>query len=65
VEKVIDVVGLYLAAPKGALVICVDERVLDEHGRDLVLDPHSTTSRRGAYHDVPELIAAIEHFIDG
>jgi hypothetical protein len=21
--------------------------------------------RRGAYHDVPELIAAIEHFIDG
>ncbi len=25
VEKVIDVVGLYLAPPKGALVICVDE----------------------------------------
>jgi transposase len=26
VEKVIDVVGLYLAAPKGALVLCVDEK---------------------------------------
>jgi transposase len=25
VEKVIDVVGLYLAPPKGALVLCVDE----------------------------------------
>src|SRR3954463_465309 len=25
-EKVIDVVGLYLAAPKGALVLCVDEK---------------------------------------
>jgi transposase len=26
VEKVIDVVGLYLAPPKGALVLCVDEK---------------------------------------
>lgn len=26
VEKLIDVVGLYLAPPKGALVLCVDER---------------------------------------
>jgi len=26
VEKVIDVVGLYLDPPKGALVLCVDER---------------------------------------
>jgi hypothetical protein len=26
VKKVIDVVGLYLAPPKGALVICVDEK---------------------------------------
>ena len=25
VEKVCDVVGLYLAPPKGALVLCVDE----------------------------------------
>jgi transposase len=27
VEKVIDVVGLYLAPPKGALVLCVDEKM--------------------------------------
>ncbi len=26
VEKVVDVVGLYLAPPKGALVLCVDEK---------------------------------------
>jgi hypothetical protein len=26
VEKVTDVVGLYLAPPKGALVLCVDEK---------------------------------------
>jgi hypothetical protein len=26
VEKVIDVVGLYLDPPKGALVLCVDEK---------------------------------------
>lgn len=26
IEKVIDVVGLYLAPPKGALVLCVDEK---------------------------------------
>jgi hypothetical protein len=27
VEKVIDVVGLYLDPPKGALVLCADEHV--------------------------------------
>jgi hypothetical protein len=26
IEKVIDVVGLYLDPPKGALVLCVDEK---------------------------------------
>ena len=35
---------------------------MDEHGRDLVLDPQV---RRGVYHDVPELINAIETFIEG
>jgi hypothetical protein len=38
---------------------------MDEHGRDLVLDLTKQQVRRGVYHDVPELIAAIEHFIDG
>ena len=38
---------------------------MDEHRRDLLLDPHHTQVRRDVYHDVPELIAAIEHYIDG
>ena len=39
-RKVIDVVGLYVAPPKGALVICVDERVVDEHGWPWLADGH-------------------------
>ena len=48
-----------------ALPLHAHRRLLDEHGRDLVLDPDQTTIRRGVYHDVPELIAAIEHYIEG
>ena len=42
-----------------------DQRLVAEPGRDLVPILTKQQVRRGAFHDVPELIAAIEHYIDG
>lgn len=42
-----------------------DQRIVDEHGRDLFSILTNQQVRRGVYHDVPELITAIEHFITG
>jgi hypothetical protein len=36
-----------------------------EHGRDLVLDPDQTAGPPGRLPQRPQLIAAIEHFIEG
>jgi hypothetical protein len=48
VEKVIDVVGLYLAPPKDALVLCVDEKVRHEALSDSsgVKDPDAGSPQR-------------------
>ncbi|MDQ3566355.1 MAG: hypothetical protein M3436_20515, partial [Pseudomonadota bacterium] len=52
VEKLTDVVGVYLNPPDKALVLCVDEK-----SQVQALD------RRGVFKSVPELIAAIDEFI--
>jgi hypothetical protein len=48
VEKVIDVVGLYLDPPLGALVLCVDEKVRHEALSDSsgVKDPDAGPPQR-------------------
>jgi hypothetical protein len=48
-----------------ALPLHPDQRIMDEHDRDPVLDPTKQQVRRGVYHDVPEVIEAIKHFIQG
>jgi transposase len=66
VEKVIDVVGLYLAPPKGALVICVDEKTqiqaLDRTQPTLAIKPGKAARMTHDYkrNGTTSLYAALE-----
>ncbi len=66
IEKVIDVVGLYLAPPKGALVLCVDEKTqiqaLDRTQPTLPIKPGKATRMTHDYkrNGTTSLYAALE-----
>jgi transposase len=66
VEKVIDVVGLYLAPPKGALVLCVDEKTqiqaLDRTQPTLAIKPGKAARMTHDYkrNGTTSLYAALE-----
>jgi hypothetical protein len=57
--------GLAGAQPAGHAALHPDQRVVAEHGRDLLLDHHPPGHRRGSFGSVKELVAAIGRFIDG
>ena len=66
VAKVRDVVGLYLAPPENAIVLCVDEKsqiqALDRTAPVLQMRPHSCEKRNYDYvrHGTSTLFAALE-----
>ena len=66
VAKVTDVVGLYLAPPANAVVLCVDEKsqiqALDRTAPVLPMQPHSAEKRTHDYvrHGTSTLFAALE-----
>ncbi len=66
VAKVTDVVGLYLAPPEDAIVLCVDEKsqiqALDRTAPVLPMQPHSAEKRTHDYvrHGTSTLFAALE-----
>ncbi len=53
VAKVTDVVGLYLAPPENAIVVCIDEKsqiqALDRTAPVLAMQPHSCEKRTADY----------------
>jgi transposase len=66
VAKVSDVVGLYLAPPENAIVLCVDEKsqiqALDRTAPVLPMQPHACEKRTADYvrHGTTTLFAALE-----
>ena len=66
VAKVTDVVGLYLAPPENAIVLCIDEKsqiqALDRTAPVLPMQPHSCEKRTHDYvrHGTTTLFAALE-----
>ena len=75
-EKLMDVVGLYLNPPDKSLVLCVDEKsqiqALDrtqpglplKKGRCGTMTHDYKRIRRGSFASVPELIAAIKGYLE-
>jgi hypothetical protein len=57
--------GLAGQEPPRALALHPDQRVLAEHGRDLLRHHHPPSHRRGTFHSVADLEAAIATYIDG
>jgi transposase len=66
VAKVIDIVGLYLAPPENAIVLCVDEKsqiqALDRTQKTLPMQPNHPEQRTHDYvrHGTSTLFAALE-----
>jgi hypothetical protein len=58
-------VQAWLARNPGSLALHPDQRVLAEHGRDLLRHITRQAIRRGTLTSVKDLIAAIETFING
>src|SRR4051812_20244116 len=61
VEKVRDVVGLYLDPPERAVVLCVEVRQLNRDIRDWIQTPGHSCGRRTA----DEILAASKHIFSG